>query len=228
MKKLILGLLFVLASAGQALAGQVTLTVGAPVTSGIVAFTIRADDSNALYVQVPVWAGDTGATIAGRIRASVNGGEWSAATTTPGGSTLMFSYSGTPVGEVDCVVDTASASATLSTTAMRPAAVLQIDAKALASGFDAKGGPSYLTFSMTGGAPYTVMLHPGQTATSIMDGIASDLGNLVTRVSPTEILIVKSGLLSVSLQTSDTGLQGALALSEAAKGPTGGLIDRKP
>jgi hypothetical protein len=234
MKKLIATLLFVLGSAGLALAAQVSLTVGTAATNGSIAFNLVVNEHIVLPVQVTLAAGDSGAVVASKIRAAVSGGVWSAATSQRSSSTVVFYYAdyqlgSIPVGAIIGVVNTASVSVLLTTTDIGPVMDLQIGVNDVASGFDASGRPSFLTFSAGGNfAPYTVLLHPGQTAKFTMDGIAKYLGAAAVRISSTEILMQVPGLanLAVSLQTYDTGLQGALALSEASDLTHGGLIDR--
>jgi hypothetical protein len=130
------------------------------------------------------------------------------------------------VGVVSGATNTAGASIKFSNSCVAGSAV---SVTSPASGVGVKGYPSYLTLAPSGLSPYTVVLAPGQSGKSIVDGICTYLANNgvgFTRISDTKVFFNTFGTSSnVSVQTNDSGLQGAVGLSDAWSTQSG-VIDR--
>jgi hypothetical protein len=231
MRKLALLLATVLmASAGSALAQAFLTTVGSAVQDGSVQFQLVSPDGSSLNVQTNVSAGDSSSTIAGKIRNAVNSPVWQAQVNS--GALAFMHYTGSTWTWIGVILNLRDSScSSLSVTPRCPSWFsLTFDAGAVASGtgpMNGKYGPSYLTFSVAGTAPYTVTPHPGQSVKSLMDGICAYLtgaGISYTRETDTKIKLGFSSA-TASFQTNDSGLQGSVALGDAWDVQSG-LIDR--
>ena len=195
----------------------VRLSVGTAATSGILGFNLVANDGSSFLVRVAVSGGDSGTVIVGKIVAAVTPSTW-AATAVAGGVTFLH-YNGsawTDVSEVDSVQNTADASLTLSTSGAQSDVDVTLGPTIPASGYDAHGSPSFLTFKVSGElSPLTMVLKPSQSPSSIMDALVqylqrAGIGLSYTWVSPTQVRIhLRFGSSSASLQTSDTSRRTA-------------------
>jgi hypothetical protein len=234
MRKLSLLLAAVLmASAGSASAQAFLTTVGSAAQDGAVQFQLVAPDSSSLSLNVNVSAGDSSSVIASKIKSAVgmNGSFWQAQLY--GSSVAFMHYTGSTWSWIGVILGLRDSSySSLSVTARCPSWFsLSIDASAVASGTGPAGGkwgPSFLTFSFGGAAPYTTTPHPGQTAKSLMDSLCTYLGTVgisYTRESDTKIKIAFPTSTGASFQTNDSGLQGAVAVADAWDVQSG-LIDR--
>jgi len=215
-------------SAALMTAQPITMTVGCASVDGVVQFQLVSQDSHTFNVSANVSAGDSSMTIASKIKAVFNGNSgWAAQSN---GGTLWFLHSSggswNYVGVVSGATNTAGASMKFNNSCPAGSSV---SVTSPASGSGVKGYPSYLTLAPSGVSPYTVVLAPGQSAKSIVDGICAYLANNGinhTRISDTKVYFIPLGTSSnVSLQTNDSGLQGAVGLSDAWSTQSG-VIDR--
>jgi hypothetical protein len=199
--------------------GPVTLTVGNAAASGNVQFTLGSGSSDSIQytLQVPVSAGDTSFVIASRISAmvNVNGGSWQAQVNTDNSVSFFHLENGAwnPVNSIFGVQDTASASVKLYTYHVKSYVEISLNAAAT--------GHSQMVLSVAGEAtPMYYGFFQGQSASSIMDAIATYLnsagpGLSYTRLAPNKIGIHFSYVNSwVSFQTNDPGLQGKWSESD--------------
>jgi hypothetical protein len=233
-KPLILASLLVFAaSLALAQTYPVQLTAGTAGTSGQVEFNLVADSSS-FFVRVNVSLGDSGATIAGKIAAYVSNSSWAA---TANGAAVTFRHfngsSWSDVCEIDNVEDTADASMSLATSGTQSQVDFSLSPLVNASGSDAKGNPSFLTFNVAGeAAPLTLVLTAGQSPAAIMNAIAQYLQNAgiglrYQRMSPTSVRIwLRYRQSFASVQTSDLNLDNGTNLSDRSLNTSTGLIDR--
>ena len=233
-RSLILASLLVFAaSLALSQTSPVQLTSGTAGTSGQLEFNLVADSSS-FFVRVNVAGGDSGATIAGRIAMAVSNSSWAA--TVNGAAVTFRHFNGTSwsdVCEIDNVQDTANASLNLSTTMTQAQIDLNLNALVTASGYDAKGSPSFLTFNVAGEAtPFTMVLLPGQSPVAIMNTIVqylqyAGIGLRYQRLSPTSVRIwLRYRQSFASIQTSDLNLDNSATLSDKSLNTSTGLIDK--
>jgi hypothetical protein len=202
--------------------GSFTLTTKKPLV--LVLLSLLAASFGLAQIPVQLTAGAAGTN--GVISFTLNGGD---GTSLPVSVAVATGDSGATVaGKI-----VAAASLTLSTAGTHALLDLSFKAQVAASGYDSKGGPSFLTVYVQGESnPYTVVLRPGQTPVSLMQGIVAYLrlaatGLDFTQVSPVDVHISLRFVHSfISVQTSDVNLQNGLTISDKSLNDQTGLIDR--
>jgi hypothetical protein len=250
MRKAVFILTALVAAGTVAQADPLKLKIGAAGGAGEVSFTLVAQtvaaDTTAVVESVQVTAAVAGAMAAQDKAALVRdavakaevAGTWRAVSASVGVA-MSFEHfmEGTwvPVGSINNLVDTTGSGTQLRAKDQVAGFSLDLDPWSSASGFDAMGGPSFITIAVTNTLTFTRAIQPGDGPEMLVDEFQNFLvaqeaeGIMIARTSPTALAIALDASTEAVLtwQITDTGLM-SLATASAVVGDvdTGRMIDR--
>ena len=248
MRKTIVGLMVLAATAAVAQADPLKVKTGAALNAGDVSFTLTVTppqgsgaDGASVAVDAPISgamsAQDKVAAITGAVGNAGAAGTWRVVSAV-GATSMSFEHlvgdTWTAVDSITNLVDTTGAGTQLQTNQV-VAFSLDIDPAAVAFGADTNGGPSFMTVSVTNTLTFTKAIQMGDTGEALVDGFQAFLveqqaeGVTVTRTGPTSLTISLDGTSSaaINLQVTDVGLLN-IATASATVSPAafGQVIDR--
>jgi hypothetical protein len=237
MRKTIVGLMVLVATAAVAQAEPLKVTTGAAVNPGDVTFTLSVaapEGSDAGGASVNVVAPIFGAmsaqekvvAIADAVANAGAAGTWravSAVGATSMSFELLVGDTWTAVDSITNLVDTTGSGTQLQTQNQVVDFSLDINPDAVAVGTDAEGMPSFTTVSVTNTLTFTRANQPGDTAEALVGAFEAFLieqqpeGVTVERTGPTSLKITLDGssTSAINLQVTDAGL-----LDKATAGAT--------
>lgn len=237
MRKTIVGLMVLVATAAVAQAEPLKVKTGAAANAGDVTFTLSVaapEGSDAGGGSVNVVAPISGAmsaqekvaAIANAVANAGAAGTWRAVSAVGATSVsfeLLVGDTWRPVDSITNLVDTTGAGTQLQTKNQVVDFSLDINPGAVAVGTDAQGMPSFTTVSVTNTLTFTRANQPGDTAEALVGAFQSFLveqqpeGVSVERTGPTSLKITLDGtsISAINLQVTDAGL-----LDKATAGAT--------
>ena len=214
-------MLVLAASVTSAHAGGLTIKIGAAPNDGNVNFTLsNVASGDSVYVTVPVVAGaslaDKAVAIGDVVANAGVPGTWRAVPATVGVA-LTFQHlvadEWVDVDSITGLADTTGGGTQLETRDEIVDFTLDMDAEAVATGFDLEGGPSFITISVTNTLAFTRAIQTGDTPQSLVDRFEAFLaeqggeGLSVTRTSPTALKVrLTTSSSALNWQVTDTGL----------------------
>jgi hypothetical protein len=249
MRKTIIGLMVLAATAAVAQAEPLKIKTGAALNPGDVSFTLSVTPSQGSDVDgasVNVGAAISGAmsaqekvaAITDAVGAAGEPGTWRVVSAV-GASAMSFEHlvgdTWTAVDSVTGLLDTTGAGTQLQTKNQVVDFNLNIHPDAVAAGVDAQGLPSFTTLSVTNTLTFTRANQPGDTAEALVAAFEAFLveqqaeGVTVERTGPTSLKISLDGssTSAISLQVTDAGfLDKATAGATVLPAAFGQVIDR--
>lgn len=249
MRKTIVSLLVLAATAAVAQADPLKVKIGAASNQGDLSFTLsmpapEGSDVDAESVNVTVYIDDV-MTAQNKVlaihEAVANAGEpgtWRAVSA-EGATSMSFEHlvgdTWTAVDSITGLVDTTGAGTQLQTANQVVDFSLDINPDAVAMGTDANGGPSFTTVSVTNTLTFTRANQPGDTAEVLVGAFEAFLveqqaeGVTVERTGATSLKITLDGTSTsaLNLQVTDVGLlSNATASAQINPEAAGQVIDR--
>jgi len=247
MRKTIVSLLVLAATAAAAQADPLKVKVGAASNQGEVSFTLSVSASQGYDGEsVPVTVAIDGAmTAQSKVAAITNAvanvepaGTWRAVSV-DGATSMSFEHlvgdTWVAVDSVTGLVDTTGAGTQLQTTNQVVDFSLDINPEAVAAGVDAQGGASFTSVAVTNTLTFTRANQPGDTAETLVGAFEAFLvdqqaeGVTVERTGATTLKITLDGtsMSALNLQVTDVGLlANATASASVNPGAAGQVIDR--
>jgi hypothetical protein len=247
MRKTIVSLLVLAATAVAAHADPLKVKVGAASNQGEVSFTLSVSasegyDGESVAVNVSIADVMTAQDKVGAIASAVDNAEpvgtWRAVSVA-GATSMSFEHlvgdTWVAVDSVNNLVDTTGAGTQLQTQNQVVDFSLDIHPEAVAAGTDANGGPSFTSVSVTNTLTFTRANQAGDTAETLVGAFEAFLieqqaeGVTVERTSATSLKITLDGTSTsaLNLQVTDVGLlSSATAGARVIVGLGGQVIDR--
>jgi hypothetical protein len=249
MRKTIVGLLVLAATAAVAQADPLKVKIGAASNQGEVSFTlsvaavqgsISGDSVNVTaYVDGALSAQVKIAAITNAVANAGAAGTWRASGAV-GSTALTFEHlvgaTWKPVDSITNLVDTTGAGTQLQTKNNVVDFSLAIDPSAVAAGSNAQGGPSFTTVAVTNTLTFTRANQAGDTAETVVGAFETFLaeqaaeGVTVERTSATSLKITldSTSTSALNLQVTDVGLLNNATAGAVVVDPgvAGQVIDR--
>jgi hypothetical protein len=249
MRKTIVGLMVLAATAAVAHAEPLKVKTGAASNPGDVSFTLTVtppEGSDADGASVTIAAPIAGAMSAQEKVVAITdavgnagaAGTWRAVSAV-GATSMSFEHlvgdSWTAVDSITNLIDTTGAGTQLQTQNQVVDFSFDIHPDAVAVGADAQGMPSFTTVSVTNTLTFTRANQPGDTAEGLVSAFEAFLieqqpeGVTVERTGPTSLKITLDGTSTsaINLQVTDAGLlDKATAGATVSSAAFGQVIDR--
>ena len=249
MRKTIVSLLVLAATAVVAQADPLKVKIGAAANQGEVSFTLSVAPpqgslagpetlSVAVSIADAMSAQNKVAAIAAAVANTGEQGTWRAVSAA-GSTSMTFEHlvgeTWTPVDSITNLADTTGAGTQLQTANKVVDFQLEINPDAVAVGSNVQGGPSFTTVAVTNTLTFTRANQPGDTAQDVVSAFEAFLieqeaeGVTVERTSATSLKITLDGssTSALNLQVTDVGLlTNATAGAVVNPGVAGQVIDR--
>jgi hypothetical protein len=249
MRKTIVSLLVLAATAVVAQADPLKVKIGAASSQGEVSFTLSVAPPQGSMLggeSVDVTAHINGATsaqnkvvaIANAVDNAGASGTWRAVSAV-GSTSMTFEHlvgeTWKAVDSITNLVDSTGAGTQIQTTSNAVDFKLEINPAAVAVGANAQGGPSFTTVAVTNTLTFTRANQPGDTAETVVSAFENFLleqeaeGVTVERTSATSLKITldATSTSALNLQVTDIGLlSNAAAGAVVNPGVAGQVVDR--